>query len=124
MRAYLAGPMRGKPQYNFPAFHEAAKRLRENKWEIVSPAEMDEKQDHFNPKKDKARSADHYIARDHAAIMALDTTDWIILLPGWRDSLGATSEAALGRWRGMKLLEYFETPGGFVLSAAKFWGQC
>ncbi len=38
---YIAGPMSGYPQYNFPAFDEARDELRENGWQVVSPADMD-----------------------------------------------------------------------------------
>lgn len=41
MRAYLAGPMSNIPQFNFPAFDDAAADLRARGWDIVSPAELD-----------------------------------------------------------------------------------
>ena len=41
MRLYLAGPMSGKPQMNFPAFEKAAKSLRRRGHDVVSPAELD-----------------------------------------------------------------------------------
>jgi nucleoside 2-deoxyribosyltransferase len=39
VRIYLAGPMNGYPEKNFPAFHEAAAKLREIGYEVISPAE-------------------------------------------------------------------------------------
>lgn len=39
MRLYLAGPMNGYPEKNFPAFHDAAAKLREVGYEVISPAE-------------------------------------------------------------------------------------
>lgn len=41
MRIYIAGPMRGYPNFNFPAFDEAAARGRALGHEIISPAEID-----------------------------------------------------------------------------------
>lgn len=41
MKLYLAGPMRGHDNFNFPAFWDAARVLRERGHEIVSPAEID-----------------------------------------------------------------------------------
>ena len=42
MKLYIAGPMTGYPEWNFPAFREAARELRMRDFEMVSPAEMDE----------------------------------------------------------------------------------
>ena len=36
---YIAGPMSGKVDHNYPAFHAAAKFLREKGWTVFSPAE-------------------------------------------------------------------------------------
>lgn len=38
MKVYLAGPMRGKEDHNFPAFHFAAAKPREQGYEVFSPA--------------------------------------------------------------------------------------
>ena len=40
MRIYVAGPMTGHPQLNFPAFHTEAARLRALGYEVVNPAEL------------------------------------------------------------------------------------
>lgn len=39
---YLAGGMTGIPQFNFPAFHTAAAKLREWGYNVVNPAELDD----------------------------------------------------------------------------------
>lgn len=39
-KLYLAGPMTGYPEFNFPAFHAEAKRLRGLGFEVINPAEL------------------------------------------------------------------------------------
>lgn len=38
-RVYIAGQMTGIPEYNFPAFNEAAAKLRNSGFIVVNPAE-------------------------------------------------------------------------------------
>ena len=40
MKAYIAGPMTGRKDLNFPAFHAEAKKWRDLGHEIINPAEL------------------------------------------------------------------------------------
>lgn len=40
MRIYVSGPMTGKPEFNYPAFNAAAKRLRDEGHFVINPAEL------------------------------------------------------------------------------------
>jgi len=89
MKLFLAGPMTGLPEYNYPAFHAEAKRLRAQGHEVWNPAEQAETQDDFNPKTDEAKSHAHYMARNLPAVCNADA---VVVLPGWRNSRGARLE--------------------------------
>lgn len=80
-RIYIAGPMTGFPELNFPSFHAAAARIREMGHDAVNPAEI-------NP--DKGMSWKDCMKTDIAALV---TCDAIHLLDGWEKSKGATLEA-------------------------------
>lgn len=94
MKLYLAGPMRGIPEYNFPAFHAAAKSLREQGHEVWSPAERDLQQDGFDPAKDKAHPIRYYMRYDLPAVLESDA---VAVLPGWENSTGAKLEVHVAR---------------------------
>lgn len=99
---YLAGPMRGFDLYNFPAFHAAAKELRDDGWIVVSPAEVDEElgfipTDDFSPE-------DFYAAMRRDLGFIIDPAmDAIHLLPCWHKSVGATAERCAARAVGLDI---------------------
>lgn len=103
MKLYIAGPMRGIPEYNFPAFHDAAARWRSKGHEVISPAEMDQVHG-FDEKKDKVDNAflRKVIVRDMEAIAGCDG---IVMLPGWGESAGAGLEYDLAVYLGLKVFE-------------------
>lgn len=39
-RIYIAGPMRGYPEHNVPAFNRAADRFRALGWDVVNPVDL------------------------------------------------------------------------------------
>lgn len=99
---YLAGPMRGIEEYNFPAFHKAAADLRSRGWRVSSPAERDEAEG-FNPKTDETKSLKDYMVFDLPMVCEADA---VIVLPGWEESEGALLETDVA-WRvGMPVLLY------------------
>lgn len=110
--AYLAGPMRSKPLFNFPAFDAAAADLRTRGYVVISPAELD-REAGFEPSNLPADfdwngvpvgfDLSAAIRRDFEAIMRADL---LIMLPGWQRSKGATAEAAIAGWRGIPVEEY------------------
>lgn len=94
MAVYLAGPMTGIPDHNFPAFTEAAKRLRAQGYTVISPHELHEHTD---------RDWEYYIR--HALRTLLDC-DAVVLLPGWANSRGARLEKTVADAVGMPVTEY------------------
>ena len=84
-RIYVAGPMSGIPEFNYPAFNRVAAELRAQGHNVENPAE--------NPVPD-CGSWEAYM---RMAITQLMTCDEIHLLPGWTGSVGARIEHALAR---------------------------
>lgn len=100
MRVYLAGPMTGIPEYNFPAFHAATADLRARGYDVWSPAESDA--EHGGP---EAAVADlpNTFRRDLDALLQLDA---LVLLPGWSRSQGALLERHAADVVGIPVYEY------------------
>lgn len=91
-RIYIAGPMTGLPDLNFPAFEAAAAILRAEGWHVENPS-------------------DHGVIfgmkwQDHLRydIGRLATCAAIYLLPGWSRSKGARLEARIACALGMEFL--------------------
>lgn len=97
MRLYLAGPMTGYPDYNYPAFHRAADRLRADGHDVVSPAELD---DPSHTPGDWTWDA--YLRRDLAHLLDCGA---VAVLPGWRASKGATLETQVAAALGMPVYD-------------------
>jgi len=103
MRVYVAGPMSGRPRWNFDAFEAATLQLRAAGFEVVSPHEAILATG-FDPKAPAGEfTAAHYrdaLREDVALVFSVDA---VALLPGWESSKGARVEAALaealGLWR-------------------------
>jgi hypothetical protein len=98
MRIYIAGPMRGREFYNFPAFHEAEQHLKDLGHDVVSPARLDIEagflmshlpEDHDWNEMPHGMDYEDTMARD---LEALDTCDAIYMLRGWTTSQGAKRE--------------------------------
>ena len=115
--AYLSGPMRGHPQYNFPAFFAAEQVLVRLGWNVLNPARMDLEQDGFDPDSgDNIKPVDHYLRRDFEAVMSLDPeSDLVVTLPQWDTSKGSRFEVSLAQVRGVKQAPLCEVEqlGGF-----------
>lgn len=86
---YLAGPMRGHAQYNFPAFHRATEYLRDSGWSVWSPAEHDLACG-FDP--NGTLDGFDFVAAFTWDIQHILLSDAIHLLPGWQMSSGAITE--------------------------------
>lgn len=88
-RIYIAGPMRGYPQFNFPAFDEAAAQIRARGHHAVNPADLDRAIGFDGTGPVPLNFLRVAIARD---VQALCECSAIFLLPRWRESEGALTE--------------------------------
>lgn len=117
---YIAGPMRGLPEYNYPAFMDAANKLRKLGWLVFNPAEMDIESDHedytartIEQQKlhDSAAAARRFADRDTRVIireLRAERGDAIILLPDWNHSTGACAELRVAEWVKLEVLDLAE----------------
>lgn len=103
-RCYLIGPMRGYPQYNFPAFDAASAKGRALGLSVVSPADEDRKHG-FCPSTPESKvsvpaACRMFAERDVAIILSLhaEDGDFVAVLPGWCRSVGSIAEVALAGW--------------------------
>jgi len=118
VKAYLAGPMSGIPEFNYPAFHAEAATLRAKGYAVFSPAEIDivyhgkdisrgnasgcilrAKEEHgFDRKKALWRDLEQiFWADEHRGV------DIVFMMPGWEKSTGATLEHAAAKALGLEI---------------------
>jgi hypothetical protein len=76
---YLSGPMTGYPGYNFPAFREAAGKLRAHGYAVLDPSEHG----------DTGRTWAEYLRLDIADVLR---ADGLAVLPDWQCSRGSALE--------------------------------
>ena len=89
---YISGPMTGLPELNFPAFHAAARQLRDMGHTAFNPAEVGE---------EAGKTWEDYMRKD---IKLLCECDAILLLPGWEKSKGAHLELHIAHRIGMEVM--------------------
>jgi hypothetical protein len=100
---YLAGPMTGYEGFNFPAFRAATARLRGLGIDVRSPHEWDEDENGGRaPTIGEAKPWSYYLRRDLHLLLECEA---VAVLPGWRDSKGATLEVHVASALGMPVLD-------------------
>ena len=90
-RWYVAGPMSGYQNLNFPAFHAKAAELRALGHEVANPAEI-------NP--DMSAKWEDCMRADIAELVKCDA---IFMLAGWEESRGASLEHGIAVALGMTI---------------------
>ena len=94
MKIYIAGPMTGLPEFNYPAFHAKAAELRAIGHNVKSPAEHDFDVKDF-PLREAFADYTNYICTQAEAVHMLE---------GWHKSHGARIEHDLAVYLGLKVV--------------------
>ena len=89
-RIYIAGPMSGLPDYNYPAFNAAAEQLRAAGWVVENPAE------------NEPPACGTWAGWMRLGIAQLIRCDAVALLPGWSTSRGAMLEHYIALQLGLR----------------------
>ena len=100
-RVYIAGPMSGLPEFNYPAFNEAAQRLRALGYHVENPAE--------NP----VPPCKSWAGYMRLSVAQLATCEGVALLPGWESSKGAIEEHRLAHVLDLPVIRVGDIQPGF-----------
>jgi hypothetical protein len=92
IRAYIAGPMTGLPELNFPEFNRVAKHYRDQGWTVSNPAEI------------CPDPTAKWVDCMRADIKQLVDCNTIVMLPGWSNSKGACLEHRIAVALGMTVI--------------------
>lgn len=118
-RIYLAGPMTGYPDHNYPLFRRAADEMRNLGHYVYSPHETlpqaDEGADRVGTVELRRAFA------DYARFICLEA-DTLVVLPSWEKSRGAKAEHALAVNCGLDIIEWEEDV--FFLDELKLAPMC
>lgn len=96
MKLYVAGPMTGLPELNFPEFERVATALRAQGYEVISPHEVCP---------DKSMAWCDAMKRD---IVVLLDCDGLVRLEGWEKSKGASLEHYIAAELGLTIYDVAE----------------
>lgn len=86
---YIAGPMTGYPEFNYPAFNAAASTLRDRDYEVLNPTESG------------VPTGSTWETYMRATITMMMRADGVAVLPDWQLSRGAVCEVNLAHALGM-----------------------
>ena len=102
MKIYIAGPMSGITQFNYPEFFSVASDLRDLGHNVINPAETNGLtiEDALNDVDANPRSWEYYMRKD---VMSVAKVDAVCLLPGWQNSKGARLEVTVAKALGIPL---------------------
>jgi dUTP pyrophosphatase len=92
MKVYIAGPMSGLPESNYPAFNHAADRLRAAGFTPLNPAILSD---------GRELTPVEYEQILNQSTQMLLQADAVCVLPGHESSTGATLELAIARQKGI-----------------------
>lgn len=121
MKVYLAGPMTGIEDWNFPAFIDGARALREAGHEVISPAEHDLELGYVEvTARDDGDVPIHFDITesfDREVVLAWDceqipTCDAVVLLCGYGKSSGVRQELATAWATGVPAFEWDDFMAG------------
>lgn len=100
-KIYIAGPMRGYPQYNYPAFNVADLWLTLHGWEVVNPVDISNC--HGTPEQVEA-NPDLLFEVMESEKREVECCDAIYLLRGWERSVGAKAELTVALREGLEII--------------------
>lgn len=106
MKVYIAGPMSGKEDWNFPAFFEAEAQLKALGHEVINPAHNDgetveEALASAGSPERPNNSWSYYMKRDLPHVLGVDA---VCVLPDWQSSKGASLEVEVAEAVGIPLV--------------------
>ncbi|MDB5975177.1 MAG: hypothetical protein JWR07_1937 [Nevskia sp.] len=91
MKVYIAGPMTGIPDANYPFFNRIAAALRDRGHEVINPAE------NLMP------LCNTWAGFMRMSIKQIATVEALVMLPKWENSRGARLEAHIAKELGMPI---------------------